>query len=108
MGQELRPKVQERSRQLNETVDLAVLEGDKVVFVEQVIAPNRLQVVSGSGMGFPLHCTVNGKAFLAGMTDEQVTALLPERLTTYTGSTIAHRRRPTQGTGRDSPRRCHL
>lgn len=91
VGQELRPKLQELSRQLNETVDLAVLEGDRVVFVEQVIAPNRLQVVSGIGMGFPLHCTANGKAFLADLTDEQVAALLPERLTTYTPSTIPSR-----------------
>lgn len=68
-----------------------MLEGDKVVFIEQVIAPNRLQVVSGIGLGFPLHCTANGKAFLANMTDEQVAALLPERLTTYTGSTIGDR-----------------
>lgn len=91
LGQELRPKLLNLSRQLNETVDLAVLEGDKVVFVEQVVAQNRLQVVSGVGMGFPLYCTANGKALLADLPEEQVTAHLPGRLTAFTPTTLTTR-----------------
>lgn len=88
VGLDLRPRLQELSDRLNETVDLAVLEGDKAVFVEQVIAQNRLQVVSGVGLSFPLHCTANGKALLAHLTDTQVGQLLPARLTGYTPNTI--------------------
>ena len=53
------------SNELRETVDLAVVKRDHLVFVDQVIGPQRLRTVSGVGEAFPLYCTANGKAALA-------------------------------------------
>lgn len=78
-------------RTLDETVDLAVLEGDAVTFVEQFPAPHRLRAVSGVGTSFPAHCTANGKALLAALTDEEVALLLPPRLERFTERTIVSR-----------------
>jgi DNA-binding IclR family transcriptional regulator len=71
----LRPFLEALSKQVNETVDLAALANGKVVFIDQVLANHRLQAVSGIGMTFPLHCTANGKAFLAAMDPAQAQRL---------------------------------
>jgi DNA-binding IclR family transcriptional regulator len=87
----LAPVMLRLRRELDETVDLAILEGDEVTFVEQFPAPHRLRAVSGVGTSFPAHCTANGKALLAALTDEEVELLLPSRLERFTEGTIASR-----------------
>lgn len=91
LGERLRPVLVDLRRRLDETVDLAVLDGAAVRFVDQVPAPRRLRAMSSVGELFPLHCTANGKALLATMTAEQVKALLPARLERFTPRTIASR-----------------
>lgn len=79
------------SRELDETVDLAVLDHDRVLFVDQVSAPRRLQAVSAVGSSFPAYCTANGKALLARLPAAKVMDLLPERLEPMTPNTITRR-----------------
>lgn len=76
------------SDRLKETVDLAVLSGDHVVFIDQVARPQRLQTVSAVGVSFPLHSTANGKALLATLDEAEVRKLLPPRLRRLTCHTI--------------------
>ncbi|HEX4409710.1 MAG TPA: IclR family transcriptional regulator [Xanthobacteraceae bacterium] len=64
------------SAELKETVDLAVVRGDHLVFVDQVIGSHRLRAVSAVGEAFPLHCTANGKAYLAELDAPAVEALI--------------------------------
>ncbi len=42
-----------------------MVKKDHLVFIDQVIGPQRLRTVSAVGETFPLHCTANGKAYLA-------------------------------------------
>jgi len=88
----LRPVMERIFGDVDETVDLAVLEGDRVRFIDQIPAPHRLRAVSAVGAMFPLHCTANGKAILALLTDREAVALLPGRLQRYTPNTITQRR----------------
>jgi DNA-binding IclR family transcriptional regulator len=81
------------SRETNETVDLAVLEHDQVLFVDHIAAPRRLRAVSAIGATFPAHCTANGKALLATMSEETVARLLPAKLEPLTPKTITDRTR---------------
>ena len=62
-----RPYLRKLSERTGETVDLALLDGDKAVFVDQIPGLQRLRAVSAIGVSFPLHCTANGKAMLAAM-----------------------------------------
>jgi len=88
----IHPFLSELSQELNETVDLAILERDHVLFVDQVpAASQRLRAVSAVGTVFPVHCTANGKALLAQLADDEVERLLPERLERLTGQTLASR-----------------
>lgn len=88
---QLRPLLVALRRQIDETVDLGVLDGGSVRFLDQVPAPHRLRAVSAIGELFPLHCTANGKALLAAMPEDRVPELLPEQLPRLTARTIATR-----------------
>jgi DNA-binding IclR family transcriptional regulator len=85
---QIHPLLEELSREVFETVDLSVLDRNRATFVDQVAAPNRLQAVSAVGKSFPLHCTANGKAFLAALPDRERAAALPVELPAYTPNTI--------------------
>jgi DNA-binding IclR family transcriptional regulator len=91
LRQQIRPQLERLSREVNETVDLAVLDRDWVIFIDQVAAPQRLQAVSAVGTRFQAHCTANGKALLAELPPERVRALLPARLPRLTRHTITSR-----------------
>lgn len=89
--EEVRPHLERLSRELGETVDLSVLDGSELRFIDQIAAPHRLRAVSEVGATFPLHCTANGKALLAALPRASAAALLPARLQAFTGNTITSR-----------------
>lgn len=93
LGERLRPVLLGLRRELDETVDLSVLDGGAVRFVDQVPAPRRLRATSAVGELFPLHCTANGKSLLATLPEERALALLPDPLPRFTPQTIASRPR---------------
>lgn len=84
-----RPVLQEISRDCGETVDLSLLDDNKLVFVDQVSGSHRLRAVSAIGVSFPLHSTAPGKAMLAAMDEHALANLRPRlRLTRLTPRTI--------------------
>jgi DNA-binding IclR family transcriptional regulator len=70
------PYLKELSQSTGETVDLAELKGDHLVFVDQVSGSHRLRTISSVGEIFPLHNTANGKAALSFMSDDDVVSRL--------------------------------
>lgn len=80
------------AQEVDETVDLSVLDGVSMRFIDQVPSTRRLRAVSAVGACFPLHCTANGKALLAALPVEQAAAILPPRLQPLTRATITSRR----------------
>jgi DNA-binding IclR family transcriptional regulator len=93
LHREVHPYLEQLSREVNETVDLAILNGDTVLFLDQVAAPQRLQAISAIGAAFPLYCTANGKALLAELSLEQIERILPLELPSLTPHTITSRER---------------
>jgi len=67
-----RPFLLQLSNELRETVDLAAIKKDHLVFIDQVPGSQRLRAVSAVGETFPLHCTANGKAYLAELDDAAI------------------------------------
>jgi len=85
-----RPILQEISLECGETVDLSILDGDKLVFVEQIVGVHRLRAESAIGVSFPLHSTAPGKAMLTVMSAEQRNNLKPRlKLTGVTRHTVS-------------------
>jgi DNA-binding IclR family transcriptional regulator len=60
----------------SETVDLSVLRGQRMWFVDQIESSHRLRAVSAIGVRFPLNGTANGKAALAALDDADAEAAL--------------------------------
>ena len=85
---ELRPRLETLSRTLRETVDLSRLEGDRALFLDQVVADRRLRAVSSVGETFPLHSSANGKVLLASLSTPDRERILAGHLEAFTDSTI--------------------
>jgi DNA-binding IclR family transcriptional regulator len=73
------PLLKKLGSETGETIDLAILRGDHVVFVDQVIGAQRLRAVSAVGEHFPLHSTASGKACLALLNDTEIRSAVGER-----------------------------
>ena len=72
----VRPFLVQLSHELHETVDLATVKSDHLVFIDQVIGSQRLRTVSAVGESFPLSCTANGKAYLASLDNDAIAELI--------------------------------
>lgn len=84
----VRPFLVNLSSELGETVDLAAIKRDHLVFVDQVVGVQRLQAVSAVGEAFPLYCTANGKAYLAQLDDDDIRRLIGRRYPVRTPKTL--------------------
>jgi DNA-binding IclR family transcriptional regulator len=71
-----------------ETVDLAMLDNDHVVYLQVVESPNRVKIAAAVGEQLPVHCTATGKAFLAYLPDYQVQEILSKGMAQYTENTF--------------------
>jgi len=72
-----------------ETANLAVLEGDDIVYVAQVPSPQMLRMFTEVGRHVPPHSTAVGKVLLAAMPVERALAILRRTgLPPRTGHTI--------------------
>lgn len=66
---QFRPLLDRLARATGETVDLSVLRGRQMLFIDQVQSTHRLRAVSAVGVRFSLESTANGKAALQLLTD---------------------------------------
>ena len=84
----LRPALVKLSQTVKETVDLSVLKGAELIFIDQVPGAHRLRAVSAIGESFPLHCTAPGKALLSLLPDEKWSRLVGRSLHPHTPYTL--------------------
>jgi DNA-binding IclR family transcriptional regulator len=71
-----RPILADIAAATSETVDLSVLRGGAMIFIDQVPGTHRLRTVSAVGDRFPLVNTANGLACLAALRPEQAAPLI--------------------------------
>lgn len=86
-----RPVCERLSEQTQETVTVAVLEGDDAVVIHQTVSRSSALSVDWTGRHTPIHATAAGKVFLAHMPEPQRRRILGRRLERYTGSTLVGR-----------------
>ena len=85
------PLLDRFSAETGETVHLGILEDADVVYVAKRESIHPLRLYSAVGRRLPAHATALGKAMLATLTDDDVSALLPERLEPLTPRTLTNR-----------------
>ena len=71
-----RPLMEEVVREVDESVNLAVLENDQVVYVAHVPSSQSMRTFTEVGSRVPAHSTGVGKAMLAQLDDSGLGALL--------------------------------
>ncbi|WP_102417520.1 IclR family transcriptional regulator [Mycobacterium sp. 4858] len=72
-----RPTIERVARAIDgETVDLSILRGQRMWFVDQIESSHRLRAVSAVGVRFPMESTANGKAALATLDDVDAEAVI--------------------------------
>jgi DNA-binding IclR family transcriptional regulator len=84
----VQPYLQRLSDESGETVDLAVLDGDHVIYLEVVESPQRVKIAAAVGERLPVFCTATGKAFLAYLPSDRREDIISEGLPRFTGNTL--------------------
>ena len=70
-----------------ETVDLAVLDDDHVIYLQVIESHQRVKLAAAMGQRLPAFCTATGKAFLAFIPESRVKKILGTSLIKYTQNT---------------------
>ncbi len=86
IGKVARPYLYELSNETDETVELAVLDGNKIFIIDKIDSKQYLKA-SDAGKKLPLHCTASGK-ILTAYAIKKVLNWPPKTLEAYTDATI--------------------
>ncbi len=81
------PYLQRLSDECGETVDLAVLDGADVIYLQVVESSQRVKLAAAVGQRLPAYCTASGKAFMAYLPDDQVNKIFSAGVTRYARNT---------------------
>ena len=88
-GMELRqwaqPYLKSLSERYGETVDLSVLDGSHVIYLEVIESPQRVKLAAATGQRLPAYFTASGKALLAFAPEDQVKKILSENIAEHKG-----------------------
>jgi IclR family transcriptional regulator, acetate operon repressor len=76
LGRVAQPQLQLLVRQLGETANMALLEGDQVVYVAQQPSPHAMRMFTEVGRRANLHDTGVGKAILATLSDAEIRGIV--------------------------------
>lgn len=83
------PHLDKTSKEIGETVNLAILDGTEIVYVERIKTQQILNINLEVGSRLPAYCTSMGKAILAFLPNERLEALLKEmNLKPQTSNTV--------------------
>ena len=88
LAQEGRQVCEELAVDVGETVNIAILDGDRAVNITQVRGPATISTHNWVGRGTPLHATSSGKVLLAHAPEAVRKAVLSGVLQRYTDATI--------------------
>ncbi len=84
-----RTYLEELSKKTSQTIQLAILERDKVVYIDQVEGTDIFQVRLRIGDRGPLHCTAAGKSILAFLPEGEVEKIFEKsKFIPFTDKTI--------------------
>ncbi len=76
LGAWLQPHLVELVTLTNETANLAMLDGDEVVYIAQAPSPHQMRMFTEPGRRVSVHCTAVGKALLAQLPPAEVRAII--------------------------------
>jgi len=82
------PFLQDLCNQYRENVNLALLDGADVIYVDVIEGSQRVKLAAVPGQRLPAFCTASGKAILAFLSEDHVKHVLERGMPGYTQATI--------------------
>jgi len=76
LRQQCAPFLRELSEQTHEAVNLAILDGNMVIYIDKIESKSTIKVDLSVGKRFPPYCTGLGKALLAWLPDNRIDEIL--------------------------------
>lgn len=76
LGTWLRPHLVHLVQLTNETANLAMLDGEDIVYIAQAPSPHQMQMFTEPGRRVSAHCTAVGKVLLAQLSPDDARAIL--------------------------------
>ncbi|SEM71939.1 IclR family transcriptional regulator [Streptacidiphilus jiangxiensis] len=88
LSQQSRPVCERLAIEVAETINVAILDVDAAVNIEQVLGPSAITTHNWVGQRTPLHATSSGKVLLAYLPEPALTARLAAPLERFTPQTV--------------------
>jgi IclR family KDG regulon transcriptional repressor len=88
VSNEARPLLRELREKVNETVHLAVLDGNEIMYVYNLESTQAIRMRSDVGVRKPAYCTAEGQAILAFQPEEVIDRVAQDGLAARTPQTI--------------------
>jgi DNA-binding IclR family transcriptional regulator len=82
------PFLQDLCSRYRENVNLSLLDGADVIYVDVVESSQRVKLAATPGQRLPAFCTASGKSILAFLPEDQVRHILERGMPSYTPSTV--------------------
>jgi len=82
------PFLQNLCNQVRENVNLSILDGADVVYVDAIESTQRVKLAAAPGQRLPAFCTASGKAILAFLPEENIKRILESGMPEYTQNTL--------------------
>lgn len=90
VGAWARPHLTEVAHELGESANLAILDGDEIVYIAQAPSRNSMRMFTEVGRRVLPHCTAVGKAILSHFTDPKIREIIARTgLPSVTSNTIS-------------------
>jgi len=83
------PFLKDLCNQYRENVNLALLDGADVIYVDVIEGSQRVKLAAVPGQRLPAFCTASGKAILAFLSEDKVKHVLDRGMPRYTQTTVA-------------------
>ncbi|GAA0695562.1 IclR family transcriptional regulator [Kitasatospora atroaurantiaca] len=93
LSQQSRPICERLAAEVAETINIAILDDDAAVNIDQVLGPSAVTTHNWVGQRTALHATSSGKVLLAHLSEAALERRLAEPLTSYTARTITDPRK---------------
>jgi IclR family transcriptional regulator, KDG regulon repressor len=74
------PYLRRLSAEFGETIDLSILDGSHVIYLEVIESPQRVKLAAAVGQRLPAYFTASGKALLAYLPEEQIIKIISDNL----------------------------
>jgi DNA-binding IclR family transcriptional regulator len=71
-----------------ETVDLAVMDDNEIIYIDVIESPQRVKLAAAIGMRLPTYCTASGKAILAHLSEDRIKRTLAGGMPQHTERTL--------------------